>query len=100
MENQTQDNKGPATSNTPNPRSKVPIPSSGRIVHYYTRIGRVDVYPLEPFPAIVMPRVEGPGEDGLIDLNVFYRGGTRFHASVPYSETPVQDHWSWPPKQA
>ena len=60
-------------------------PSVGRIVHKG----------LEPTAAIIT-KVNG---DETVDLHLFCIDGTTEHQTgIPYSETPSNTAWSWPPR--
>lgn len=72
--------------------SKPPLPTLGRIVHYWERVqGR-----LEPMPAIVN------GVDGnsmFADLDVRGRTVKLQRNRVPYSAAPADGFWGWPPRE-
>lgn len=79
------------------PEKKTETPTVGRIVHFHTYDGRVDVMPMEAFPALVMPK-SANHHPPIADLMVMFRTGPKFRSAVPYAETPTADHWSWPVK--
>lgn len=69
--------------------------SVGRIVHYQSHGTPNGEYLSEPRAAIIA----AVGEGGSCSLVVFNPEGLYF-SKVPFSETPLPGHWSWPPRAA
>jgi hypothetical protein len=64
-------------------------PRVGRIVHYQS------IHSPEPLAAIITAVRDG----GNVNLAVFQRTGIHDpRACVPFSETPEEMHWNWPPR--
>lgn len=64
-------------------------PSVGRIVHYQS------IHSPEPLAAIITAVLE----DDHVHLAVFQRTGIHDpRPCVPFSETPEEMHWNWPPR--
>lgn len=73
-------------------------PTVGRIVHFYWSegfIGAPRTPRSDPQAAVITALWEGT------DVSLFVMSqGHCFHtdAAVPFSETPLTGHWSWPPR--
>lgn len=84
----------PAPAPPPAPTT-APLPTVGRIVHYYPTVRE----PEDSFglpQAAIVTLVFAPDT---VKLQLFRPFGeaTRVQTNVPYSATPTPGHWSWPP---
>lgn len=68
-------------------------PTVGRVVHWQPFNSTA---PLAAIITAVDP--DNFADDGYVNLAVFKLIGELMHFSAPFSETPEEGHWNWPPR--
>lgn len=68
-----------------------PKPTIGRIVHYFEKVNGV----LETMPAVVNGAA---GDSTFADLHVMGKTVKLQRNRVPYSPSPADGYWTWPPR--
>lgn len=70
-----------------------PLPTVGRIVHWQPFNSPA------PLAAIITAvNADNFADNGHVKLAVFKLVGDLIHFSAPFSETPEEGHWNWPPR--
>lgn len=70
-------------------------PSIGRIVHYQRWGSPGSPHASEPSPAVIVNVLNEETQE--CQIFVMNPNGLYFNPT-PYSETPKQGHWNWPPR--
>jgi hypothetical protein len=69
-----------------------PVPSVGRTVHFQLHGNDA------PLAALITAVPDGATEGSPVSLVVYREHLQFFRKQIPFSATPKDNHWSWPPR--